>query len=132
LNAANKLCPFVFIALTACSTAQAADLKTWLGVWALGDNKIRLSLRHGKILADGTAYYPSENFVPFPSVGEFRASGVPRKGRLIIRDGFRGEVTCTVIMVRKKDTLSVLNHDPGCGGHNVSFQGVYHRVGEPH
>ncbi|HKB95502.1 MAG TPA: hypothetical protein VKB94_01560 [Rhizomicrobium sp.] len=111
------------------SSVAAADLHGWFGTWTKGDNKIRLSLRKGQIHAEGEAYYYPYKNSPSPNIGEFEGSSLPKHGRLTIRQHYNGELVCEVIMVRSDNTLTVLNHDPNCGGHNVSFRGTYHRQG---
>jgi hypothetical protein len=109
------------------SSAIAADLGTWVGTWVKGDNEIRLSLRKGRIHAEGEASFgPPQS----PNIGEFEGSSLPRNGRLTIRQHYQGELVCEVIMVRSGAMLTVLNHDPNCGGHGVSFKGAYHRQGK--
>jgi hypothetical protein len=119
---------FLFLFLAGGTSAQADGLLGWVGTWRNGDNRIAMSLRDAKLFADGEAYYPAKDHDPFPNVGDFKGSGSPRNDHLTIRDYYDGELTCEVIMTRDGDTLTVLNHDPRCGGRNVTFKGVYKRV----
>jgi len=116
------------VALALLSTTPsiaAPDLHGWVGTWTRSKNNfIRLSMRNGRIYAEGEASFGNPQS---PNIGEFKGSSLPRNGRLTIRQRYNGELMCEVIMVHSGDNLTVLNHDPNCGGNGVSFRGSYHQ-----
>ena len=79
--------------------------------------------RAGDILdAEGEAYWPGKNVMP-ANEGAFAGNAKPAGNRLHFGDEPQG---CTVDMALAGSFLVVADNH-GCGGHNVSFTGIYTR-----
>ena len=103
----------------------APPLAAWLGTWRYYDDKIVLK-RAGDILdAEGEAYWPGKNVMP-ANEGAFAGTAKPAGNRLHFGDGAQG---CEVDMALAGSFLVVADNH-GCGGHNVSFTGIYTRRGQ--
>jgi len=103
----------------------APPLAAWLGTWRYYDDKIVLK-RAGEILdAEGEAYWPGKNVMP-ANEGAFAGTAKPAGNRLHFGDGAPG---CEVDMALAGSFL-VVTDNHGCGGHNVSFSGIYTRRGQ--
>jgi hypothetical protein len=103
-------------------------LEDWLGKWEYQGRKdyqwASVELRPGK--APGTLF--AEGFAlgygwNAPHTGGFEISAKPRRNLVFFKDG----VECRGMMFLLGDWL-VVKDNFRCGGLNVTFGGVYHRV----
>ena len=98
----------------------APPLAAWLGRWRQGDDTIALTPAGDRISAEGEAYWPGKNIMP-ANEGAFAGTASPSGNRLrIVAD------ECEVEMILAGPFLVVTDNQT-CGGHNVSFYGVYVR-----
>jgi hypothetical protein len=97
-------------------------LAAWIGTWRLYDNEIVLRQQGSDIEADGEAYWPAKTVMP-ANEGTFEGSAKPAGNRLHFGDDREG---CIVDMAL---VGLVVADNRGCGGHNVSFTGVFTRRG---
>jgi hypothetical protein len=103
--------------------------RAWVGRWADGDDTIALSLEHGALVADGNAYWPSAapplaQFPGGPNLGELSGTAKPKANRVVFADA--DPQGCSASLTLIGDFL-VVDDNQACGGHNVSFSGVYRR-----
>lgn len=99
-------------------------LAAWLGIWRRYDHEIVLKQIGDSVAADGEAYWPAKNIMP-ANEGEFAGSAKPSGNRLHFGDDAQG---CVVDMTLAGSSLVVADNH-GCGGHNVSFTGIFTRRG---
>lgn len=108
-------------------TARPADptppLAAWVGRWRLYDDKIVLRQHGDAIEAAGEAYWPAKNIMP-ANEGAFDGTAKPSENRLHFSD----DQGCVLDMALVGPFLVVADNH-GCGGHNVSFTGVFIRRG---
>lgn len=106
--------------------AQPVDptppLAAWIGTWRLSDNSIVLKQVAESVEADGEAYWPGKNVMP-ANEGAFAGTAKPSGNRLHFGDDQQG---CQVDMTLAGLFLIVADNR-GCGGHNVSFTGIFTR-----
>ena len=107
---------------------QNPALREWVGQWSdLGNPEVRFFLRRGTLTVEGDSYWPSPN--PSP---EERPGG-PNTGNIseaVQVTGNRAHAPeCNVRFTLLGDWLVAADLDMQCGGMNVSFTGVYRRVG---
>jgi len=102
----------------------APPLAAWTGTWRLYDNSIVIKRTGDSVEADGEAYWPGKNIMP-ANEGEFSGTAKPSGNRLHFGDESQG---CTVDLALAGPFL-VAADNRGCGGHNVSFTGIYSRRG---
>ena len=104
--------------------AQPVDprppLASWIGTWREGDNRIALTLNGDRISAEGEAYWPAKKIMP-ANEGSFAGTAAPSANRLRIVDDL-----CEVGMTLAGRFLVVTDNQM-CGGHNVSFSGIFVR-----
>jgi hypothetical protein len=98
----------------------APALSAWLGEWRQGDDTIALSAEGDRIAAEGDAYWPGKTIMP-ANEGSFAGTAAPSGNRLriVAQD-------CEVEMILAGRFLVVTDNQM-CGGHNVSFYGIYSR-----
>ena len=99
----------------------------WAGTWRLYDDTIVLRQRVDGIEATGEAYWPAKTIMP-ANEGAFDGAAKPAGNRLHFADDRQG---CVVDMALVGPFLVVADNR-GCGGHNVSFTGVFARRGRAH
>jgi len=99
-------------------------LAAWLGTWRLYDNRIVLKQEGGGLDAEGEAYWPSKSTPP-ANEGAFAGTAKPSGNRLHFGDEAQG---CEVDIVLAGPFL-VVSDNRECGGHNVSFTGIFTRRG---
>jgi hypothetical protein len=118
---------------TARLTPQPVDtapaLTAWAGHWVDLDDTITLTIKKGALSANGDAYWPSAHpsasqFPGGPNVGELSGDGAPKANRVVFTDNDPNGCTATLTLV---GGLLVVADNGGCGGMNVSFNGVYTR-----
>jgi hypothetical protein len=102
----------------------APPLAAWAGTWRLYDNEIGLKPVGNSIEAGGEAYWPAKNVMP-ANEGGFGGTAKPSGNRLHFQDDSTG---CTVDLALAGPFL-VAADNRECGGHNVSFIGIYTRHG---
>jgi hypothetical protein len=102
----------------------APPLAAWGGTWRLYDNRIVLKPAGESLEADGEAYWPSKSTPP-ANEGAFAGTARPTGNQLHFGDGQQG---CMVDM-RLAGPFLVVADNQACGGHNVSFTGIYNRRG---
>jgi hypothetical protein len=95
-------------------------LASWLGSWRQGDDTIALAAEGDRISAEGEAYWPARNIMP-ANEGAFAGAATPSGNRLRIVSH-----DCEVEMLLAGPFLVVTDNQM-CGGHNVSFLGIYIR-----
>jgi len=105
-------------------TGPTPPLAAWLGTWRLYDNRIVLKQEGDGLEAEGEAYWPSKSTPP-ANEGAFAGTAKPSGNRLHYGDEAQG---CEVDMALAGSFLIVADNH-GCGGHNVSFTGVFTRRG---
>jgi hypothetical protein len=98
----------------------APPLAAWVGTWVLYDDRIVLKQAGDSIEAAGEAYWPGKNIMP-ANEGEFGGTAKPSGNRLHF-----GEEECTIDLALAGPFLVVADNKE-CGGHNVSFTGIYTR-----
>jgi hypothetical protein len=103
----------------------APPLTDWIGTWRLYDNRIVLKRDGDGIGAEGDAYWPGKNIMP-ANEGSFGGTAKPAGNRLHFADEPQG---CTVDLTLAGPFLVVADNRE-CGGHNVSFTGIYTRRGQ--
>jgi hypothetical protein len=111
------------VAARAVNTAP--PLSAWGGTWRLYDNNIVLKQSGDSIEADGEAYWPAKNVMP-ANEGAFAGTAKPSGNRLHFTGDPQG---CTVDLAIAGRFLVVADNKE-CGGHNVSFTGIYTRRGD--
>lgn len=99
-------------------------LAAWLGTWRLYDNRIVLEHEGDALDAEGEAYWPSKSTPP-ANEGAFAGTAKPSGNRLHFGNEAQG---CEVDMVLAGPFL-VVSDNRECGGHNVSFTGIFTRRG---
>ena len=97
----------------------------WLGTWRHYDDKIVLKHAGDILNAEGEAYWPGKNVMP-ANEGALAGTAKPAGNRLHFGGGAQG---CEVDMALAGSFLVVADNH-GCGGHNVSFTGIYTRRGQ--
>lgn len=97
-------------------------LAAWAGTWRLYDNSIVLKQTGESLEAGGEAYWPSKSTPP-ANDGAFGGTAKPSGNRLRFSDDQPG---CEVDLALAGPFLVVADNR-GCGGHNVSFTGIYAR-----
>ena len=102
----------------------APSLADWIGTWRAYDNRIVLKRDGNGIAAEGDAYWPGKNIMP-ANEGNFSGAANPAGNRLHFADDQQG---CTVDLTLAGPFLVVADNRE-CGGHNVSFTGIYTRRG---
>jgi hypothetical protein len=108
-------------------SAAEARSEAWNGQWHDGDNQLQLTANgDGTVTVNGDAYWPSANPDPEqapggPNIGAVTARGFPEGNRVEVNDE-----DCKVRLQLLGDLLVVADNLQ-CGGHNVSFSGVYRR-----
>jgi hypothetical protein len=103
----------------------APPLADWIGTWRLYDNRIVLKRDGDGVGAEGEAYWPGKNIMP-ANEGSFGGTAKPAGNRLHFADEPQG---CTVDLTLAGPFLVVADNRE-CGGHNVSFTGIYTRRGQ--
>jgi hypothetical protein len=98
-------------------------LAAWIGTWRLYDNRIVLKQAGESVEADGDAYWPGKNIMP-ANEGSFAGTARPSGNRLHF--GGDDQQGCQVDMTLAGPFLVVADNT-GCGGHNVSFTGIFTR-----
>jgi len=99
-------------------------LAAWLGTWRLYDNRIVLEHEGDALDVEGEAYWPSKSTPP-ANEGAFAGTAKPSGNRLHFGNEAQG---CEVDMVLAGPFL-VVSDNRECGGHNVSFSGIFTRRG---
>jgi hypothetical protein len=102
----------------------APPLAAWVGTWRLYDNSIVLKQAGESLEAEGEAYWPSKSKMP-ANEGAFDGTAKPSGNRLHFGDDRQG---CEVDLALAGPFLLVADNQ-GCGGHNVSFTGIFSRRG---
>ena len=97
-------------------------LAAWIGTWRLYDNRIVLKQAGESLAADGEAYWPGKKIMP-ANEGSFAGTARPSGNRLHFGDDQQG---CQVDMALAGLFLVVADNQE-CGGHNVSFTGIFTR-----
>ena len=97
-------------------------LAAWLGTWRLYDNLIVLKQESDGLDAEGEAYWPSKSAPP-ANEGAFAGTAKPSGNRLHFGNEAQG---CEVDMALAGPFL-VVSDNRECGGHNVSFSGIFTR-----
>ena len=109
-------------------------LAAWAGTWrrSLGDDFIVLKAgRDGRLSAYGEAYWPSRD-IPPASSGELSGAARPAGNRVAFASGkYKGQPICVAKLELLGHGLLAVNDNGGCGGHNVSFGGIYKRARRP-
>ncbi|MBV9587443.1 MAG: hypothetical protein JO213_21410 [Alphaproteobacteria bacterium] len=100
----------------------APPLAAWAGTWRLYDNEVVLTPAGDGIKAGGEAYWPAKNVMP-ANEGAFDGTAKPSGNRLHLQDD---SGACTVELALAEPFLVVADNRE-CGGHNVSFTGIYTR-----
>jgi hypothetical protein len=111
--------------------AKAAD---FLGKWSSVGAELRIARgRRGLLAIEGDATYPTAG--GSVNTGEVAADAAPRDGELYfgidmdgktVLPGDAGEFGC-VVRLRRLGPYLVAADNLSCGGHNVTFTGVYTR-----
>jgi hypothetical protein len=120
LAAGDSFPPCFERALAADAGRTRPPFASWIGTWRHGDNWIALTLEGDRISAEGEAYWPGKNIMP-ANEGSFAGTAAPSANRLRIVDN-----SCEVGMTLAGRFLVVTDNQM-CGGHNVSFSGIYVR-----
>lgn len=96
-------------------------LALWMGEWEFYDNSvsIRRGSRAGRLKLEGQAFWRGlgDNI----HVGEIGGEAAPRAGEITLEDDI-----CRVSL-RLVGRFLVVNDNNHCGGHNVTFDGIYRR-----
>ena len=99
-------------------------LSAWIGTWRRYDDEIVLKQAGDSIEAAGEAYWPGKNIMP-ANEGGLSGTARPSGNRLHFGDEAQG---CEVDMALAGPFL-VVSDNRECGGHNVSFTGIFTRRG---
>ena len=107
---------------------QNPPIREWVGQWsALGNPEVRFYVRRGKLMVEGDSYWPSPN----PPLSE--RPGGPNIGNIsepVRVTGNRAHAAdCNIRFTLLGNLIVAADPDMQCGGMNVSFTGVYRRVG---
>jgi hypothetical protein len=112
--------PVTRLAPAASPIDLSPPISAWRGEWRQGDDAITLTAEGDQIAADGEAYWPGRNIMP-ANEGAIAGTAAPAGNRLrIVADD------CAVEMILAGPFLVVTDNQM-CGGHNVSFSGIYSR-----
>ncbi len=102
-------------------------LASWTGQWRNGDNRIALAQAGESLSGTGEAWWPGKSIMP-ANEGAFAGTAKPAGNRLrLVADDPTG---CAVGMILAGPFL-VIADNRMCGGHNVSFAGIFVRAGPP-
>ena len=117
----------------------APGLADWAGKWQRVEANIEIKVRGAELEAGGDATYGAFNPERVRSggvnLGEFGGKAKPRGNVLAIGEGYDGDkfpqedkssFDCRV-RLRLLGPYLVVEDNRNCGGHNVSFDGVYFR-----
>jgi hypothetical protein len=114
-------------------TPQPADahppLTAWAGTWKKGDDQITLRPDGSAIVANGDAYWPSAN-PPLdqqpggPNIGEMAGKADPIGNAVTFASSDPNDCRVTLTLV---SPFMLAQDNNKCGGHNVTFTGVYIR-----
>jgi len=104
----------------------APPLAAWVGIWRFYDDRIVLKQAGDSVEAAGEAYWPGKSIMP-ANEGGFGGAAKPSGNRLHFGDDPQG---CAVDLSLAGPFL-VAADNKECGGHNVSFTGIYTRRGNP-
>jgi hypothetical protein len=124
---------FGVIHRTDLGTPQPADthppLTAWTGTWKKGDDQITLRPDGSSIVANGDAYWPSAN-PPLdqqpggPNIGEMAGKADPNGNAVTFASTDPNNCRVTLTLV---SPFMLAQDNNKCGGHNVTFTGVYLR-----
>jgi hypothetical protein len=101
----------------------APPLAAWVGIWRQRDDKIVLTRVGDRLTANGEAYWPGKSIMP-ANEGEFSGTAAPSGRRL----HFAADAPdpCVVDLTLAGEFL-LANDNRMCGGHNVTFFGIFIR-----
>ena len=113
----------------AAQPTPAPALAAWAGRWVSGDDSIALRVQGVQLTASGEAYWPSahpslKDRPGGPNLGDMTGTAAPR-GNSVVFEGAHPD-DCRVKLTLLPPYLLASDND-NCGGHNVSFTGVYQR-----
>lgn len=120
---------FVRAEEVAVQPATHPAIDAWAGSWADGDDTITLRVRGAELAAKGDAYWPSAHPTlserPYgPNLGEMSGLAAPKGNTVVFadkdKDGCRVNLTLLPPYLLASDNMN-------CGGHNVSFTGIYRK-----
>lgn len=101
----------------------APPLAAWTGTWWLYDNRITLRRQDDTILVNGEAYWPAKDIMP-ANQGGLSGTAKPSGNRLHIAEGSPTDCETDLLLA---GPFMIVGDNRNCGGHNVSFSGVYTR-----
>lgn len=114
------------------ATAHPA-IGAWAGTWKKGDDQITLRAGTDSVAANGDAYWPSAN-PPLserpggPNIGEMAGTAQPSGNTLVYASSDPNECKVTLTLV---SPFLLVEDNNNCGGHNVTFTGLYRRAPRP-
>jgi hypothetical protein len=119
---------------------QAIRLDDWAGQWVIGEQQITITRAGGQLSLKGVATYgasdPERVRRGAVNVGDFDVSVAPQSGHVaftISGDATlpydQGEASDCRVRLSLIGPYLVAKDNDNCGGHNVSFTGVYRRKG---